>query len=156
MAGSTPSTQSIVKEAVLAHFARRIAEAIYQWDRRNPEARLDDLTPALRAEYEQTGVMAARMSEKDAVRAACYAAADTMVIGGIAQLKPQHRGAAVGVFLRGFKAFQQHLMRQAHPDERDLMAVLSKVDEAAGIHTQPVNTKPSLNLADAETPEGVM
>lgn len=156
MASGTSSTQSIVKEAVLAHFGRRIAEAIYQWDRRNPEAKLDELEPALQREYEQVGEMVALMSDPDALRAGFYAAADAIVLGGIGKLKPAARASAVAFFIRGYQALKQHLMRTSHPEQRELMSTLSAVDQAAGVNTQPVNTKPSLNLADVETPTGVM
>lgn len=155
MAGSTPTTQSLVKEAILAHFARRIAEAIYQWDRKNPEARLDELAEPLRTEYEQIGEMVALMSDRDTMRAAFYAAADTMVVGGIARLKPQHRGAAVAFFIRAFQAMKQHLMRQSHQDARDLMRTLSAVDQVAGINTQRVNTKPAIDLSTLDITTGV-
>ena len=155
MASGTHSTQSIVKEAVLSHFARRIAEAIYQWDRRNPEAKLDELTPTLQDEYLQIGTMVALMSDRDQMRAGFYAAADTLVLGGIGKLKPGARAAAVAFFIRGFQALKQHLARLSNPDHRELMAALSAADHAAGVSAQPVTTTPALNLAELETPTGV-
>lgn len=156
MASGTPSTQSIVKDAVLAHFGRRIAEAIYQWDRRNPEARLDELTPQLQKEYEQIGEMVALMSDPDAMRAGFYAAADAIVLGGLGTLKPAPRAAAVAFFIKGYQALKRHLMRTSHPEQRELMVALAALDQAAGVHAQPVTTTPAVSLADVETPTEVM
>lgn len=155
MATGTTSTQAIAKEAVLAHFGRRIAEAIYQWDRRNPEAKLDELTPQLRREYEQIGEMVALMSDPDAMRVGFYAAADSLVLGGIGKLKPAARAAAVTFFIKGYQALKHHLLRTSHPEQRELMVALSALDQAAGVNA-PVPAAPAVNLADAETPAGVM
>lgn len=153
MAPRTGELQGLAKDAVVEFFGKRIAAAIYQSDRRDCAASLDQLDPLIRKEYEQQGRLVALLSDDAAMRAACYAAADAMIAGGIDRLTQPQRACAVALFIKAFKAMKASFMGTAHPDTQALMQALVERDRAAGINAQPVNTKPlsSINLSELET-----
>lgn len=154
MASRTPSPQ-VIKEAVLSFFARRIATAMFQWDKRNVDAELSQQSALVQQEYERLGLFVALQSDKDALRPALYAAADALVLTGLDSLTPRQRGQAVLLFTRGLKAMREHLTGQSHPDHRDLMAALVERDQAAGVDQPPAHSIPVVDLAELKTTTGV-
>jgi hypothetical protein len=151
MASRTGELQGFAAQAVLSHFARRIATAVLQWDRRDSNATLDQLDPQTRREYERIGESIALMSDRQSMRVALYAAADDMVKGGIDRLEPRHRIAAVALFTRAYQAMKRQLMSTAHHEKAALMRALVERDQAAGIDTQPVIETSSVDLATVDT-----
>ena len=151
MALRTGYPQGFAAQAILSHFARGIAQAVYRADRRQDDASLTELPFSQQADYDRIGVFVLRLSDHSQLRAGLYAGADALVDGGIGSLSLKQRAAAVGLFTRAFMAMKAQMNGTAPADPADLMRALVEADQNAGVDAQPVNTKPSANLADIET-----
>lgn len=139
MAPSTNPLQGVIKAGVLSFFVRRIANAIYQWDRRDAEAQLDAQDRLVQDNYDRLATIVALQNDERAMRAALYAGADALVVPGLGSLTPKQRGQAVLLFIRGLKAMRAHLASTSDPEHRELMHVLVDADKAAGLD-QPLPT----------------
>lgn len=153
MAPRTEPSQAFAKLAILSFHARRIALEIFRLDRKDVTATLAELTPQLQDEYEQIGMVVALQNDAEAMRPALYAAADALVIGGVDQLTPEQRAAAVALFARGLQAMKKHLAGVSHADHADLMRALVSRDKAAGVDQRIVTASKDVafDLSAAES-----
>lgn len=140
MAPTTTGWQHTIKAGVLAFFAHRIANALYQWDKRDAAAQLDAQDPLVQDKYDRLATVIALQNDERVMRAALYAGADALVAPGLDSLTPKQRGQAVLLFIRGLKAMRAHLASTSNPDHRDLMQALVDADKASGIEQQPLPT----------------
>jgi hypothetical protein len=146
-----PRTQSLAHAIVRSFFARAIGEAVYRADRNDVTAHLAQVGSTAQREYEETGTFVMRLADSDELRAGLYAGADALVAGGIGSLNLRQRTAAVAMFARAFVAMKKQMNGTSAPDTAELMRALAEADDAAGINAQPVNMKPSTDLASIDT-----
>jgi len=151
MAPRTGDPQGFAAQAVLSHFARLIAEAIYRADRRDEHANLTALSFNEQADYERIGVFVLRLSDRSQLRAGLYAGADALIQGGIGSLDLRRRAQAVGMFTRAFMAMKAQMSGTAAPDTADLIRALVEADDQAGISDAPVKSPSQVDLATIDT-----
>jgi hypothetical protein len=155
MAPRTNHPQGFVKQAILATHIRRVAIELYRADRLDLTAQLSDLPPNEQKIYERIATFVVFLSDESLLRPAVYAAADSMVDGGIERLGLEQRKLACAAVLNAFKVMKAAINGELHSDTADLMRRLVDEDKACGINAQPVNSKPVMDLASVETPAEV-
>jgi len=128
--------QKIASDLVDGFFVERIAAALYQFDRRDPDATLGTLDPVSRRLYEREAAFVAFMRDEQKLRPALYDAANEIVLSGVGSLTRHHRAAAVGSVARMFKTLRAALVGE-RPAQQERLRKLAEADAQLERAPQP-------------------
>jgi hypothetical protein len=103
------SPRAEASQIVDAFFVGRIALELYRADRRDPDADLRTMPPAVQERYRQDAAFARFLCQPSRLEPAFYDAANEVVEGGIGKLSPQARKGSVQMVKSVFRVIRQSL-----------------------------------------------
>lgn len=118
------------KQLVDAKFLPLVAEALYRFDRRRPDALLSELDLESQRRYLDDATLMTVMRDPERMRPALYDATNELVPSGIGSLSQLQRLMAVNVFTSAFKVLRDSLGGR-RPASTALMAKLAQADRAS-------------------------
>lgn len=120
-------------QIVDAFFVGRIAQELYRADRRDADADLRTMPPAVQERYRQDAAFARCLSRPDRLEPAVYDAANEVVEGGIAALSPQARRGSVQMVRTALRVIR-HSLSGLRPAQAARSKRLAEVD--AQLHAE--------------------
>jgi hypothetical protein len=137
------------KQLVDAYYIRPVAEALYRFDRRDDQARLDALDPESQQKYVADAMVVAYMRDATKVMPALYYAAEGVTRGGVGSCSRLLRVHIVAILELVFARLRKALSDQAPLVEMATFKKLIEADteeakrEADAREFAEVNPKPS-------------